>query len=49
MALSYSSRWEMVEAVKNLGRDVKAGKLDPETITQETFEQYLCTSELSRP
>lgn len=49
MALSYSSRWEMGEAAKNLGRDVKAGKLDPETITQETFEQYLCTRNYPDP
>jgi undecaprenyl diphosphate synthase len=49
MALSYSSRWEMGEAAKNLGRDVKAGKLDPETITQESFEQYLCTRNYPDP
>jgi len=49
MALSYSSRWEMGEAAKQLGRDVKAGKLDPETITQETFEQYLCTRNYPDP
>src|SRR5207342_2317349 len=29
MALSYSSRWEMGEAAKELAMDVKAGKLDP--------------------
>ncbi len=49
MALSYSSRWEMGEAAKNLGRDVKAGKLDPESITQESFEQYLCTRNYPDP
>jgi undecaprenyl diphosphate synthase len=49
MALSYSSRWEMGEAAKQLGRDVKAGKLDPETITQESFEQYLCTRNYPDP
>ncbi len=49
MALSYSSRWEMGEAARQLGRDVKAGKLDPETITEETFEQYLCTRNVPDP
>lgn len=49
MALSYSSRWEMGEAAKNLGRDVKAGKLDPESITQESFEKYLCTRNYPDP
>src|SRR5882757_7692714 len=36
MALSYSSRWELVNAVKNIARDVKAGKIEPDTINQDT-------------
>ena len=49
MALSYSSRWELVNAVKNIGIDVKAGKIDPETINSEILEQYLSTSEFPDP
>ncbi len=49
MALSYSSRWELVNAVKNIGIDVKAGKIDPETITQDTLQQYLTTSQFPDP
>ena len=49
MALSYSSRWELVNAVKNIGLDVKAGKINPENITSETLEQYLCTSDYPDP
>jgi len=49
MALSYSSRWELVNAVKQMGMDVKAGKLDPEKVTQDTLQQYLCTSEFPDP
>jgi undecaprenyl diphosphate synthase len=48
MALSYSSRWELVNAVKNIAKDVKAGKI-PETITQDTLQQYLSTSNLPDP
>ena len=29
MALSYSSRWEIVNAIKNIAADVKTGKLEP--------------------
>jgi undecaprenyl diphosphate synthase len=47
MALSYSSRWELVNAVKNIAKDVKAGKI-PETI-QDTLQQYLSTSNLPDP
>jgi len=49
MALSYSSRWELVNAVKQIGIDVKAGKIDPETINQDTLQQYLSTSQLPDP
>ena len=49
MALSYSSRWELVNAAKNIGLDVKAGKIDPENIDQNTLQQYLSTSKFPDP
>jgi undecaprenyl diphosphate synthase len=49
MALSYSSRWELVEAVKNIAADVKAGKIDPATITQDTLQRYLATGNFPDP
>ena len=49
MALSYSSRWELVNAVKNIAADVKGGMLDPINITQETLQKYLSTSEFPDP
>lgn len=49
MALSYSSRWELVNAVKNIGLDVQAGKIDPAAISQDTLQQYLATSQFPDP
>ena len=49
MALSYSSRWELVQAVKQIAEDVKNGKIKPDLITQDTLEQYLCTSQFPDP
>jgi len=49
MALSYSSRWELVDAVKKIATDVKAGKLGVEEIGQETLQQYLSTSQFPDP
>jgi len=49
MALSYSSRWEIVRAVKLMAADVKTGKLQPEDISQETIPQYLATREIPDP
>lgn len=49
MALSYSSRWELVNAVKNIAADVKKGALEPEEVSQETLQKYLATSEFPDP
>jgi undecaprenyl diphosphate synthase len=49
MALSYSSRWELVNAVKRIGEDVAAGIIDASTINQNTLQQYLTTSNLPDP
>jgi undecaprenyl diphosphate synthase len=49
MALSYSSRWELVNAVKKIAADVKAGKILPEEITQDTLQQQLSTSPFPDP
>ena len=49
LALSYSSRWELVSAVKKIAEDVKADKLDPSAISQDTLQQYLSTSEFPDP
>lgn len=49
MALSYSGRWELVNAVKNIAADVEAGKLKADDIGQETLQQYLWTSDFPDP
>jgi undecaprenyl diphosphate synthase len=49
MALSYSSRWELVTAIKRIATEVKAGKISPEEITQETLQNHLATSTFPDP
>lgn len=49
MALSYSSRWEIVNAIKNIAADVKAGKLQPYEIDQDSIKDYLTTKEFPDP
>lgn len=49
MALSYSSRWEMEDAVRNVALDVANGKLAPENIDQNTLKQYLSTKNFPDP
>lgn len=49
MALSYSSRWEIVTMVRQIAADVKEGKLNADSITQETIQQYLATHAFPDP
>ena len=49
MALSYSGRWELLNAVKNIAYEVEKGKLAVEEISQDTLQKYLCTSNFPDP
>jgi undecaprenyl diphosphate synthase len=49
MALSYSGRWELLNAVKNIAWEVKKNQLSIEEIDQETLQKYLCTSGFPDP
>lgn len=44
LALSYSSRWEIVEATKKIAQQVVEGKLQPKNINEELFSAQLNTS-----
>jgi len=49
VALSYSSQWEIVNAVKQIARQVKENKIDPENIDKNLFKQYLQTHGIPDP
>ena len=49
IALSYSSRWEIVQAVKNIITDVKQNNIQPAEIDESLFSTYLCTSQVPDP
>jgi undecaprenyl diphosphate synthase len=49
LALSYSGRWEILEAVKTLVSEAKAGKINPQDINEKVFENYLKTSGIPDP
>jgi undecaprenyl diphosphate synthase len=49
MALSYSSRIEIVDAVRQIAVKVKAGKLDPADITEKVFADHLWTRNVPDP
>ncbi len=49
LALSYSARWEILNAVKSIALKVKEGKLNIEDINETTFNSELCTAEIPDP
>lgn len=49
VALSYSSRWEMVKAVRDISYKIKEGKIDPANIDDKIFENYLTTKGIPDP
>ena len=49
LALSYSSKWEITEAVRSIASRVKEGSLDIEDITDETISDSLTTSFMPDP
>ncbi len=49
LALSYSSKWEIIEAVKKLLNDVKLNKINISDIHEDSFNNYLCTKGIPDP
>ncbi len=49
MALSYSGRWELLNAVKSIAHEVKNGRLNVEEIDQDTLQRFLTTSDFPDP
>lgn len=49
LALSYSSRWEIVRGVKRIVEDVQHGKTGLDAIDEKMFSSYLTTCRLPDP
>ncbi|MFV0545568.1 MAG: isoprenyl transferase [Bacteroides sp.] len=49
LALSYSSHWEITEAVRQIATKVKTGELEPEAITDNCVKAHLSTHFMPDP
>jgi undecaprenyl diphosphate synthase len=49
LALSYSSTWEILNAVKGIAADIEQGKIESSKIDKNFFEKYLTTSDFPDP
>jgi undecaprenyl diphosphate synthase len=49
LALSYSSRWEVAQALRTLCSDARDGRIQPADIDEETLRRYLVTKDYPDP
>jgi len=49
LALNYSGRWEIIEAIKKMMDDRQTGKLNPEKLDSDTVSKYLNTAQMPDP
>jgi undecaprenyl diphosphate synthase len=49
IAISYSSRWEIIEAAKKIASEISRGALKNEAVNETEFEKYLCTYGIPDP
>jgi len=49
LALSYSGRWDIIEAMKKIGEDIKEGKIQPNEITDTVVSDALNTAQYPDP
>ena len=49
LALSYSSKWEITNAMKQIAAKIKDGKLDVDAISDDTINQHLSTNFMPDP
>jgi undecaprenyl diphosphate synthase len=49
LALSYSGRWDIAEAVKSLAQSVKDGVIEPNAITEDMISDALSTAAYPHP
>lgn len=49
VALSYSSKWEITEAVRAIAADAKAGRISPDDINEDTVAEHLQTNFMPDP
>jgi undecaprenyl diphosphate synthase len=49
LALSYSSKWDIVNSLKKIAQSVKSGEIDIEDITEELISKSLTTEPFPHP
>lgn len=49
IAAGYGGRWDIVESVRAIAKEVKEGRFGPDDITEESISAHICLSDLPEP
>ena len=49
LALSYSSKWEIIQAIRSISEKVKKNEIQPEDINEAMVSEHLCTVGIPDP
>jgi undecaprenyl diphosphate synthase len=49
LALSYSGRWDIAQAISKIGKAIQAGMLQPEDVNETNFGSFLATAGIPDP
>ncbi len=49
IAANYGGKWDISQAVQKLAAQVQRGELEPDAITHETIQKYICLNDLPEP
>ena len=49
LALSYSSRWELTDTMKRIGKALKEGSITVDQIDEKLIQDFLCTKNIPDP
>ena len=49
LALSYSSKWEIIEAVKSIVQEAQQGSINAQCVSDDLISQHLCTADMPDP
>lgn len=49
LALNYSSKWELTNAIKSIAADIQSNQIQPNQITDELISSYLSTKNIPDP
>jgi len=49
IALSYSSKWEITQAIRQIAREAYDHQINPDNISEVSLNQYLCTKDFPDP